>query len=81
MNDLLKNIFQILAFDNQTFVFDQVIDKASQQEIYDDLIQPMVRQVLDGFHCTVLAYGQTGTGKISTKYIYFAINKKKKILH
>lgn len=34
--------------------------------MYKELIEPMIEKVLNGFYCTVLAYGQTGTGKSFT---------------
>ena len=37
--------------------------KSSQSKLYDSAIQPIVREVLEGFNCTVFAYGQTGTGE------------------
>ncbi|KAM7255154.1 hypothetical protein ACFE04_020395 [Oxalis oulophora] len=40
--------------------------KAQQRAIYDQAIVPIVNEVLDGFNCTVFAYGQTGTGKTYT---------------
>lgn len=40
--------------------------KAQQRSIYDQAIAPVVNEVLDGFNCTVFAYGQTGTGKTYT---------------
>lgn len=40
--------------------------KAQQRSIYDQAIAPIVREVLDGYNCTVFAYGQTGTGKTYT---------------
>lgn len=40
--------------------------KAQQRSIYDQAISPIVKEVLDGFNCTVFAYGQTGTGKTYT---------------
>ena len=40
--------------------------KAQQKTIYDQAIAPMVRDVLDGYNCTIFAYGQTGTGKTYT---------------
>lgn len=40
--------------------------KAQQRSIYDQAIAPIVNEVLDGFNCTVFAYGQTGTGKTYT---------------
>jgi kinesin family protein 11 len=48
-------------------LFDKVFGPKSQQRsIYDQAIAPIVNEVLDGFNCTVFAYGQTGTGKTYT---------------
>lgn len=39
---------------------------ASQGDLYDKAIVPIVDEVLEGFNCTIFAYGQTGTGKTYT---------------
>lgn len=52
---------------NRPFIFDKIVDRNSTQaDIYDDLIKPLAIKLLEGFYCTVLAYGQTGTGKTYT---------------
>nr|XP_012569745.1 kinesin-like protein KIN-5C [Cicer arietinum] len=52
---------------DRVFNFDKVFGpKAQQRSIYDQAISPIVNEVLDGFNCTVFAYGQTGTGKTYT---------------
>ncbi|MBA0567338.1 hypothetical protein Golob_012081, partial [Gossypium lobatum] len=52
---------------DRVFTFDKVFGpKAQQRTIYDQAIAPIVNEVLDGFNCTVFAYGQTGTGKTYT---------------
>ncbi|CAL0299611.1 unnamed protein product [Lupinus luteus] len=52
---------------DRLFTFDKVFGPKSQQRsIYDQAISPIVNEVLDGFNCTVFAYGQTGTGKTYT---------------
>lgn len=38
----------------------------TQTEIFDSVIKPLVDKVKQGFNCTALAYGQTGTGKSYT---------------
>jgi len=49
------------------FKFDDVFGPSSTQErVYESAVKPMVRDVLDGYNCTVFAYGQTGTGKTHT---------------
>jgi hypothetical protein len=45
----------------------QVFGPDSKQErVYKQAIVPIVQEVLDGFNCTIFAYGQTGTGKTYT---------------
>ncbi|XP_057778967.1 kinesin-like protein KIN-5B [Salvia miltiorrhiza] len=52
---------------DRVFTFDKVFGPKSQQRsIYDQAISPIVAEVLEGFNCTVFAYGQTGTGKTYT---------------
>lgn len=51
----------------RTFTYDQVFGpEATQGEVFDGLVQPIVDEVLEGYNCTVFAYGQTGTGKTHT---------------
>jgi len=51
----------------KVFNYDRVYDQmASQRQIYDDMVEPLVQQTLRGYNTTVLAYGQTGTGKTHT---------------
>ncbi|KNA11537.1 hypothetical protein SOVF_134130 [Spinacia oleracea] len=52
---------------DRLFTFDKVFGpKAQQRSIYDQAIAPIVKEVLDGYNCTIFAYGQTGTGKTYT---------------
>ncbi|MCI4395701.1 hypothetical protein PGIGA_G00195060 [Pangasianodon gigas] len=52
---------------DKTFTFDAVYDGGSKQsDLYDESVRPLVDSVLRGFNGTVLAYGQTGTGKTYT---------------
>ncbi|XP_058828957.1 kinesin-like protein Klp68D [Topomyia yanbarensis] len=49
------------------FTYDAVYDWSStQQQLYDEVIRPLVYSVLEGFNGCVFAYGQTGTGKTHT---------------
>ncbi|KAI1280416.1 Kinesin-like protein Klp68D [Halotydeus destructor] len=49
------------------FTFDAVYDwNSKQSDLYDETARPLVNAVLDGFNCTIFAYGQTGTGKTYT---------------
>jgi kinesin family protein 11 len=40
--------------------------KSHQQDIFNHAVVPLVSEVLDGYNCTIFAYGQTGTGKTYT---------------
>ncbi|KAK1309672.1 hypothetical protein QJS10_CPA08g01445 [Acorus calamus] len=52
---------------DRVFTFDKVFGPSAQQkDLYDQAVIPIVNEVLDGFNCTIFAYGQTGTGKTYT---------------
>ena len=52
---------------NQAFTFDRVYDQnASQEQLFQDCVVPIVDQVSRGMACAVLTYGQTGAGKTYT---------------
>nr|XP_027104932.1 kinesin-like protein KIN-UC isoform X3 [Coffea arabica] len=49
------------------FRFDEVFaTSASQKRVYEVVAKSVVESVLDGYNGTVMAYGQTGTGKTYT---------------
>eukprot|EP00884_Botryococcus_braunii_P002389 jgi/Botrbrau1/12150/Bobra.0186s0062.2 len=51
----------------RSFHYDKVFGPDSTQEkLYTNAIAPIVDEVLEGFNCTIFAYGQTGTGKTYT---------------
>ena len=51
----------------QHYAFDYAFDEnASQEEIFKHTVHPLIETVLDGFNCTVFAYGSTGAGKTYT---------------
>ncbi|KAH8117048.1 kinesin [Phellopilus nigrolimitatus] len=48
----------------QSFAFDQVLGPDSTQfELFQATAAPLLSRFLDGFNCTILAYGQTSSGK------------------
>ncbi|XP_031098420.1 kinesin-like protein KIN-UA isoform X3 [Ipomoea triloba] len=54
-------------WDTDTYEFDEVLTEfASQKRVYEAVAKPVVENVLDGYNGTVMAYGQTGTGKTYT---------------
>ncbi|KAJ2704642.1 hypothetical protein FB645_003074 [Coemansia sp. IMI 203386] len=40
--------------------------KATQEHIYEQIVSPILNEVMQGYNCTIFAYGQTGTGKTYT---------------
>ncbi|XP_031267013.1 kinesin-like protein KIN-UA [Pistacia vera] len=54
-------------WDAETYEFDEVLTEfASQKRVYEVVAKPVVESVLEGYNGTVMAYGQTGTGKTYT---------------
>ncbi|KAK6136196.1 hypothetical protein DH2020_030087 [Rehmannia glutinosa] len=52
---------------SESYRFDEVFtESASQKRVYEAVAKPVVESVLDGYNGTVMAYGQTGTGKTYT---------------
>ena len=50
-----------------TYYFDRVFDHtASQEFVYRSTIADSVEDAIQGYNCTIFAYGQTGTGKTYT---------------
>ncbi|KAJ7980926.1 Kinesin-like protein [Quillaja saponaria] len=70
-NENRREVFAVQNIANKqidrTFMFDKVFGPMSQQkELYDQAVSPIVYEVLEGYNCTIFAYGQTGTGKTYT---------------
>jgi len=52
---------------HKTYNFDKVFGpKSDQMSVYREVVEPVIYEVLDGYSCTIFAYGQTGTGKTFT---------------
>ena len=47
---------------------------ASQKVVYENLGAPMLKNALEGYNCTMFAYGQTGAGK-SYSFVGYGVNK------
>jgi len=51
----------------QNYRFDKILpEETSQEEMYNALARPLVNDILDGYNCSLLAYGMTGSGKTTT---------------
>lgn len=55
------------VYSRQSYTFDRVYSaETTQEELYDLSARPAVLSVLEGYNATLMAYGQTGTGKTYT---------------
>ncbi|KAF8901291.1 P-loop containing nucleoside triphosphate hydrolase protein [Mucidula mucida] len=51
----------------QVFTFDQVHGPpTTQHAMFTSTAQPLISRFVEGFNCTILAYGQTSSGKTHT---------------
>lgn len=49
------------------FTFSEVFDEKSHDaDVFDAMLRPIVNDVLQGYNCTLFAYGSTGSGKTHT---------------
>lgn len=56
-----------MAEKNEQFEFDRVFDESSDNlKVYEDTVVPLLTSFLDGYNCSVFAYGATGSGKTHT---------------
>ncbi|GMH33373.1 hypothetical protein BSKO_01207 [Bryopsis sp. KO-2023] len=52
---------------DKRYTFDRVFGpNATQEAVFRSAVIPIIDEVLEGFNCTIFAYGQTGTGKTFT---------------
>lgn len=55
------------VYSRQSYTFDRVYGAdTTQEELYELSARPAVLSVLEGYNATLMAYGQTGTGKTYT---------------
>jgi Kinesin motor domain len=65
--DLESSTVGIIGNDALRFAFDQVFDiEATQNAVFQDCAEPLLAKLLEGINGTVLAYGQTSSGKTFT---------------
>ncbi|KAL0223106.1 hypothetical protein P9112_002496 [Eukaryota sp. TZLM1-RC] len=66
-NSITVNKLTYQASSAKSFLFDLILsDNSTQQHVYEEVAKPVVDDVLEGYNGTILAYGQTGTGKTYT---------------
>eukprot|EP00871_Galdieria_phlegrea_P005456 jgi/Galph1/5911/GphlegSOOS_G4555.1 len=52
---------------DKRFTFDHVFDSdTTQDQLYREIVSPLLSSVFQGFHSCLFAYGQTGSGKTHT---------------
>ncbi|KAK4153316.1 kinesin-like protein bimC [Chaetomidium leptoderma] len=55
------------AVSNKAYNFDRVFSQAADQNmVFEEVVKPVLDEMLSGYNCTIFAYGQTGTGKTYT---------------
>ncbi|XP_054466805.1 kinesin-like protein KIF27 [Anoplopoma fimbria] len=58
---------QVMLGSDRLFSFDHAFGPtASQEEVYESCVQPLVESLVHGYNATVFCYGQTGSGKTYT---------------
>ncbi|XP_071339232.1 kinesin-like protein KIF27 [Trachinotus anak] len=58
---------QVMLGSDRLYSFDHAFGPtASQDEVYESCVQPLVESLVDGYNATVFCYGQTGSGKTYT---------------
>ncbi|XP_049787831.1 kinesin heavy chain-like isoform X1 [Schistocerca cancellata] len=57
---------KVVIIGERGFSFDHVFIKEGQETIFNLLMTPVIEKLLQGVNCSVIAYGQTGTGKTYT---------------
>ncbi|CAJ1068941.1 kinesin-like protein KIF27 [Xyrichtys novacula] len=58
---------QVMVDADRVFSFDQAFGPtASQDQVYESCVQPLLESLMDGYNATVFCYGQTGSGKTYT---------------
>ena len=63
----LEAMMHAESYGNHRFTFDAVYGPESHQEdVYESCAKPAVTSTLAGYNATMIAYGQTGTGKTFT---------------
>mmetsp|Transcript_11723 Transcript_11723/g.48718 ORF Transcript_11723/g.48718 Transcript_11723/m.48718 type:complete len:937 (-) Transcript_11723:1622-4432(-) len=78
-NELNVSMSAKRASQCKSYPFDNVFGPTTtQQHLFETVCRPVVDEVLQGYNCTIFAYGQTGTGKTFTME---GLSKSKKAIH
>lgn len=67
LNTIVLDPTHVSVGDRRVFTADRVfMMEDSSEEVYDEVVAPLVERFINGCNASVLAYGQTGTGKTYT---------------
>ena len=67
IDSVRNSLFIRKESEKKQFSYDSVFDPyITQKEVFNKLAKPVVDSVLEGYNGTILAYGQSGTGKTHT---------------
>lgn len=67
LEPMISSTVDSAAYSKHSFTFDQVFGpNVSQAQVYNQQCKQIIESVFRGFNATILAYGQTGTGKSFT---------------
>ncbi|KAH9505244.1 hypothetical protein Btru_059043 [Bulinus truncatus] len=66
LDSKLKCLEKSISLEGITFTFDQVFNQESGENIYHDCAHEIVQAAMDGYHGTIMTYGQTCSGKTYT---------------
>lgn len=58
--------YYILIVDCLIYLDRVFCDKSTNNDVFDDIVRPIIDRGVQGFNGTVFAYGQTGSGKTFT---------------
>lgn len=65
--EILPDMKQVIVSNERAFTLNHVYPaEASQDQVFEELVDPVVEKVMQGFNACVMAYGQTGSGKTFT---------------
>ncbi|CRK91196.1 CLUMA_CG004879, isoform A [Clunio marinus] len=65
-----QNTSKMVVINSNPYIFDHIFYPVATQDDFKVMVEPLVTKLLAGFNCSLLAYGQSGTGKTYTMGLY-----------
>lgn len=67
----------LVAGKQKPYYFDNIFnEQADQESVFNSIVKPRIHNIIDGYNCTIFAYGQTGTGKSYTMGTDYLVSSK-----